>query len=393
MKTYQTQISLQCQILGLLDSSNSNIKIAVSWFTDEAILNKLISKADAVKVEVLTSADEMNLLRHDHFRRLKFAGATVKKIGSSSPLDGDFMHSKFMIVDDAIAYGGSYNFTTNARSNYETFKQWDRSELRETINEFNNWMSNGVDFFAGIANAEEVVRKLKEKFLEEQRRNDRLIRDFGAMKFSEEQYTKKREEEVRVLQSNQVRAASIISNNKSKETSIRETAKSISNQESGITSAGAIVSGGSTVARPHSFHGGSAVENVAHKKKNYYALTCYQKYHIDNHYSCFKTSIVKGKLVCSGVIQPTPDCEKYKVRIEFYPGHQPHVYVKSPEISPSSEIHVYREGFLCLFDPRETKWKDTLKIAEYTIPWTIEWILYYELWKITGKWEGKESIH
>lgn len=393
MNTYQTQISLQEQILGIIDSSNSKIQVAVSWFTDEVILSKLITKANAVKVEVLTSADEMNLLRHDHFRRLKYAGATVKKVGSSSPLDGNFMHGKFLIVDDALAFGGSYNFTSNARSNYETFKQWDRSELRGTMTEFNSWMSKGVDFFFGVANAEEVVRKLKEKFMEEQRRNDRMIKDFGAMRFSEEQYTKKREEEIKVFQNNSVRAISPVSENRSRETSLRETAKSVSNQVSGITSAGTVVKGGSTVARPHSFHGGYALENVASKKKNYYALSCYQKYHIDKNFNCFKTSIINGKLICTGELQPIQDCEKYKVRIEFFPGQQPHVYVKSPKLPDSNEIHLYREGFLCLFDPGETHWKDTLKIAEYTIPWTIEWILYYELWKVTGKWEGKASTH
>jgi hypothetical protein len=39
------------------------------------------------------------------------------------------------------------------------------------------------------------------------------------------------------------------------------------------------------------------------------------------------------------------------------------------------------------------KWKDSTKIAAYTIPWTIEWIMLYELWKLTGKWEAAEVLH
>jgi len=393
MNTSQTQISLQSQILEIIDSSKEKIQVAVSWFTDESILNKLLSIASTVKVEVLTSADEMNLLRHDHFRKLKYLGATVKKVGSSSPLDGNFMHSKFIIVDDAIAFGGSYNFTATAKSNFETFKRWDRSELTGTISEFNAWMSKGVDFFFGISNAEQVVEKLKAKFNEEQRKNDQLIKYFGSNSFSEEEYIKKREAEVRVHQNNSARNVAPVLDNSSKVNSLRETAKSVSNQASGITSAATVVSGGSTVSRPHSFHGGYAIENVASKKKNYYALACYQKYHIDKNYDCFKTALINGKLVCNAQIQPTPECEKYKVRIEFFPGQQPHVYIKSPKLPDTNEIHLYHEGFLCLFDPRETKWKDNLKISEYTIPWTIEWILYYELWKIIGKWEGKSSSH
>ena len=393
MNTLQLQVSLQNQILEIINSSNTKIQVAVSWFTDESILSKLISKATSTEVEVLTSADEMNLLRHDYFRRLIHAGATVKKVGSTSPLDGNFMHSKFIIIDNTFAYGGSYNFTTNARSNYETFKRWDKSELNGTINEFNNWMTGGVDFFNGISDAEEVVRKLKEKFLEEQRRNDHILKNIGSLQFSEEQYTKKREDEIKVTQNHTTPQTRQVPLFQTREESIRKAAKEVSKQTSSISSIATILPGGSNVARPHSFHGGAALENAARKRSNYYSLACYQKYHIDKNYSCFKTSVVKGKMICSGEIQPTPDCEKYKVRIEFFSGLQPQVYIKSPNLLLNKDIHVYNEGFLCLFDPSETRWKDTLKISEYTIPWLVEWILYYELWNMTGKWEGKASSH
>ena len=393
MYTINSQVSLQNQILEIINSSNSKIQVAVSWFTDETLLRKLISKAPFTKVEVLTSADEMNLLRHDYFRRLILAGAKVKKVGSTSPLDGDFMHSKFIIVDNTVAYGGSYNFTTNARSNYETFKRWDRSELNGTMNEFNNWMSKGVDFFYGISNVEEIVRRLKEKFMEEQRRNNRVLSSFSSMQFSEELYTQKREEEIRVSQNQTIPQPRPILASQSREDAIREAARKVTQQTSSITASATIATSGTNVARPHSFHGGNVLENVPRKYGNYYSLACYQKYHIDKNYDCFKTSVVKGKVICSGEIQPTPDCEKYKVRIEYFPGHQPHVFVKSPEIPINNEVHIYNEGFLCLFDPAETQWKDTFKMSEYTIPWVIEWILYYELWKLSGKWEGKASVH
>lgn len=393
MNTLISQVSLQNQILELIDSSNHKIQVAVSWFTDETLLRKLILKAASTTVEVLTSGDEMNLLRHDYFRQLKRAGATVRKVGSSSPLDGDFMHSKFIIIDSSFAFGGSYNFTANARSNYETFKRWDQSELAGTIREFNSWMRKGVDFFYGISDAEAVVRKLKEKFLEEQRRNERMAVSIGNMQFSEELYTKKREDEIRTIQNYPVPVIRPLVAAQSKEDALRKAATQVSTQAVSVSSTAAIVSGRTNVVRPHSFHGGTALENVSWKRGNYYALACYQKYHIDKNYNCFKTSVIKGKVICSGEIQPTPECEKYKVKIEFFPGRQPQVFIKSPDLPSNNEIHIYNEGFLCLFDPSETQWKDTLKMSEYTIPWLVEWILYYELWKITGKWEGKSSSH
>lgn len=393
MNANHSKISLQNQILEIFNSSKTKIQVAVSWFTDETLLNSLISKASSTKVEVLTSADEMNLLHHNSFRRLKLAGATVKKVGSTSPLDGNFMHGKFIIIDDILSYGGSYNFTYNARSNYETFKKWDRSELSGAINDFNSWMDLGDDFFFGISDAEGVVRRLKEKFLEEQRRNDQTLKSFNTLQFSEEQYTQKREEEIIRMQNFPSPQVQPIPVNQSKEVSLRNMVGEVTNQKSSISPIATIVSGGTNLVKPHSFHGGKALERASRKRGNYYSLACFQKYNIDKNYSCFKTSVIKGKLICSGEIQPTSDCEKYKIRIEFFPGRQPRVYIKSPVIPAKGDIHIYNEGFLCLFDPSETNWKDTLKISEYTIPWLVEWVLYYELWKITGKWEGLSSNH
>ena len=125
--------SHQSQILGIINLAQRKIQIAVSWFTDEVILQLLISKARSRRIEILTSADEMNLLRYQYFRNLMKEGAIVRKVGSSSPLDGDFMHSKFIIIDDLHAWGGSYNFTNNARSNYESFKKWDGCEVNQTV--------------------------------------------------------------------------------------------------------------------------------------------------------------------------------------------------------------------------------------------------------------------
>jgi hypothetical protein len=43
---------------------------------------------------------------------------------------------------------------------------------------------------------------------------------------------------------------------------------------------------------------------------------------------------------------------------------------------------------LCLFDPDGGEWSNRELIANTTIPWTAEWLLYYELWHLTGAWRG-----
>ena len=43
---------------------------------------------------------------------------------------------------------------------------------------------------------------------------------------------------------------------------------------------------------------------------------------------------------------------------------------------------------LCLFDPDGKEWTDRMLIADTTIPWTAQWLYYYELWHYDGKWKG-----
>lgn len=402
--------TLQKQIIDLINSAQSNIRIAVSWFTDENILECLITKTNNCNVSILLSSDELNLLRHSQFRRLITNGANIRKIGANSAIDGNFMHNKYIVVDNKDAYGGSYNFTQNARSNYESFKKWDISEVRTTINEFDSLMRRATGFLHGVSNADEIVQKLKKKFAEEQKKHNNTIRRFSEIDFVESCIQKEEasSHKANTLRStagsltNQLSAvtsSATISNNshparKKTSTNARISSTNSTTKRNDSFSGGAAVVGGSGYAvKKHKFHGGSAFLSFPQKSSNSYSLAYYQKYQIDKRYNCFKTRIVNDVLICSGEIQPTKDCESYKIRVEYVASMPPRVYVNSPKLEDSNMIHIYREGCLCLYDPKETKWKDTMKISEYTIPWTVEWILYYELWKLSGKWEGPESVH
>lgn len=43
---------------------------------------------------------------------------------------------------------------------------------------------------------------------------------------------------------------------------------------------------------------------------------------------------------------------------------------------------------LCLWDPKEMSWTPEESIAATIIPWTSEWLLFFEYWQITGKFRG-----
>jgi hypothetical protein len=48
---------------------------------------------------------------------------------------------------------------------------------------------------------------------------------------------------------------------------------------------------------------------------------------------------------------------------------------------------------LCLYDWREQPWKESRHLHDTIIPWTAEWLLYYEIYKMTGKWIGRSVLH
>lgn len=120
-----------------------------------------------------------------------------------------------------------------------------------------------------------------------------------------------------------------------------------------------------------------------------------QKHHIENFYDCFECRINAraNVLSCKGTLKPLEDIDPYDVIIKVYSCRSPRVFIINPVITIKPEIHIYKEGNLCLYYPSDLYWNSTTSVSEYTIPWINEWILYYELYKISGKWEGHEAPH
>jgi hypothetical protein len=126
-----------------------------------------------------------------------------------------------------------------------------------------------------------------------------------------------------------------------------------------------------------------------------YQILSLQKYLIEKRYNCFKCSINSNreKMVCKGQLQPLDGIETYQIEIIQSPGFAPKVFIIKPNIEYNSEIHMYKKGNLCLFYPPDLTWKANTSVADYIIPWINEWIIYYELYRISGEWEGPSAPH
>lgn len=100
----------------------------------------------------------------------------------------------------------------------------------------------------------------------------------------------------------------------------------------------------------------------------------------------------KGICVWEGQLRPTEASRSYRVRIEYRVGSPPRVTVLSPPLRPEAP-HRFRSGRLCLYHPDDRSWYPGQYVADTIVPWTAEWLLFYEVWQDTGNWLGPEVLH
>jgi len=108
----------------------------------------------------------------------------------------------------------------------------------------------------------------------------------------------------------------------------------------------------------------------------------------------FMAQVDGDRLAARGKLQPTELSPPYKVKITYRYGDNPKVWVVEPKIPYESAIHMYvSDNSLCLYDWREQPWKESYHLYDTILPWAAEWLLYYEIYKLTGKWIGTSALH
>ena len=98
---------IQKEILSTLDKAQLSIVLAVAWFTNKELYNKLVEKKEqGLDVRIIINKDGINK-KVD----LDFSLLNTKKVRSRN---GGIMHEKFCVIDNQIVIVGSYNWTNNA---------------------------------------------------------------------------------------------------------------------------------------------------------------------------------------------------------------------------------------------------------------------------------------
>jgi hypothetical protein len=97
----------------------------------------------------------------------------------------------------------------------------------------------------------------------------------------------------------------------------------------------------------------------------------------------------RARLSWSYPLKPSVGSCSYDIRLEAHPYRQAKVIVLSPKLQPDSQgrlPHVYDSGALCLNLAGD--WRPNQLFINTTIPWTLEWLFFYELWLSDGVWRG-----
>lgn len=84
------------------------------------------------------------------------------------------------------------------------------------------------------------------------------------------------------------------------------------------------------------------------------------------------------------------DYEVAVVYPDSFPAEPPEAYILHPKIKPRKAKHMYANGKLCLFHPRDHSYSGNTTAAT-VIAWTAAWLFSYEDWRETGVWPGKEA--
>jgi hypothetical protein len=153
------------QIVSELNTCKNNIRIAVAWFTDDEIFDLLCSKAqEDISIDLVLIDDEINRGSGIEFDDLTDAGGDVYWISKATKGKG-IMHNKFCIIDDKTIITGSYNWSRQAKKNYEniTVINDDPKLMIQYLNEFNYIKSNltGDAFEPVKINTDMILKRLE----------------------------------------------------------------------------------------------------------------------------------------------------------------------------------------------------------------------------------------
>lgn len=116
MDAYFSDIEIHITLA--INTARERLLIAVAWFTNEKIAEKLLTLSNKeINIEIIVDDNEINR-RTPCLKELINKGISVKFVKNLSK-ESNIMHDKFCVIDSEKVLTGSYNWTKNAINNDE----------------------------------------------------------------------------------------------------------------------------------------------------------------------------------------------------------------------------------------------------------------------------------
>jgi hypothetical protein len=92
----------------------------------------------------------------------------------------------------------------------------------------------------------------------------------------------------------------------------------------------------------------------------------------------------------------SPIGRTYRLRLTLGSSGPPRVRVLTPDLFALSRAarppHIHQPfehpATLCLYLPGTGEWTRAKPLAETIVPWSVEWLFYFECWLATDEWKG-----
>jgi len=123
-------------ILNHLDNAKTHVCVAVAWFTERELFNKLIELLErGIQVELIITNHEFNHQSANNYALIEQFGGFFAEIGN----DNQYMHMKFCVIDYSVVISGSANWSNKAFTSHNeevTIVEGHQQRANDFITEF-----------------------------------------------------------------------------------------------------------------------------------------------------------------------------------------------------------------------------------------------------------------
>ena len=120
---------------------------------------------------------------------------------------------------------------------------------------------------------------------------------------------------------------------------------------------------------------------------------------LKNYFPDSSVTTTPSSLTWKASLVPTSLSSAYEVKLVYKLGKNPDVFVTAPKLALAEGKkhlpHVYstKNQWLCLYYRKAREWQASMPIADTIVPWTSEWLFFYEIWQASGLWTGGGIEH